>query len=599
MVLQQAPRTTDKSNIYGFDLGQLTELVASYEVPGFHAAQIFGWMYGKRELSVAGWTDLPGGLRERLAADVSVDPGRIVSRVEAADGTLKYRTGLAGGVGVESVYMTQNDRVTLCLSSQVGCALGCDFCLTARMGLVRHLTPGEIVGQVALIQRDRRLDEQSFNLVYMGMGEPLHNYDAVMASIRLLTAPRGFGISRRRITVSTSGLAPAIERLAREPVRPRLAVSLNATTDALRSQLMPINRKYPIERLIQACREFARASGERMTLEYVLLGGVNDSERDAARLTEIVRRLPAKLNLIPFNEVPGRLPFTTPARARVLQFRRRLLDQGVPVSIRWSRGADAQAACGQLAALPTSTKTPRAEGGSRGIGRACCELLSRAGARVAVNYQLERPHAELLVRRIEEAGGTAFALAADVTRADEAEMLVDETASRYGGLDIVVNNAGIWRGSPIDELSDGEWAEMIGVNLTGTFHVIRAAVPHLKQGGGRIINISSTAGQRGEALHSHYAATKGGIISLTKSLGAELASCGITVNCVAPGWVETDMTRESLAGEQGDAIVAGIPLGRAGRPEEVAGAVLFLASDLATFVTGEILNVNGGAVMCG
>lgn len=244
-------------------------------------------------------------------------------------------------------------------------------------------------------------------------------------------------------------------------------------------------------------------------------------------------------------------------------------------------------------------KSALVTGGSRGIGAACCRMLAQAGARVAVNFQLERPHADLLVRRIGEAGGTAFCLAADVSRPDEAEMLVDETVDRFGRLDIVVNNAGIWRGSPIEEISDGEWAEMIGVNLTGSFHILRAAVPHLKRSRGRIINISSTAGQRGEAFHSHYAATKGAIISLTKSLAAELAQDGVLVNCVAPGWVETDMTRDSLAGEDRAAILAAIPLGRVGRPEEIAGAVLYLASDLASFVTGEILNVNGGAVLCG
>lgn len=244
-------------------------------------------------------------------------------------------------------------------------------------------------------------------------------------------------------------------------------------------------------------------------------------------------------------------------------------------------------------------KSALVTGGSRGIGAACCRMLARAGARVVVGYHLERPHAELLVQRIEEAGGTAFSLAADVSRPDEAEMLVDETVARYGSLDIVVNNAGIWRGSPIEEISDGEWSEMIGVNLTGTFHILRAAVPSLKRSGGRIINISSTAGQRGEAFHSHYAATKGAIIALTKSLATELATDGVNVNCVAPGWVETDMTRESLAGDKSAEILAAIPLGRAGLPEEIAGAVLFLASDLASFVTGEILNVNGGAVLCG
>lgn len=239
-------------------------------------------------------------------------------------------------------------------------------------------------------------------------------------------------------------------------------------------------------------------------------------------------------------------------------------------------------------------------GGSRGIGRACCEVLARAGARVAVNCRVETPWAEWVAQQICGAGGEAFALAADVSRPDEAEMLVDETASRFGGLDIVVNNAGIWKGSAIDEMSDGEWCEMLAVNLTGTFHVVRAAVPHLKaRGGGRIVNVASTAGQRGEAFHAHYAATKGAIISFTKSLAVELAPHGVTVNCVAPGWTSTDMTREALDGPDGAAIREAIPLRRPGTPEEVACGVLFLASDLASYVTGEILNVNGGSVLCG
>ena len=245
-------------------------------------------------------------------------------------------------------------------------------------------------------------------------------------------------------------------------------------------------------------------------------------------------------------------------------------------------------------------KSALVTGGSRGIGGACCKLLARAGARVVVNYRVERPRAELLVQRIKEAGGQAFAMDADISIKEQAEMLVDETLERYGCLDIVVNNAGIWRGSPIEELSDGEWNEMVGINLTGTFNVIRAAVPPMKrQGSGRIINISSTAGQRGEALHSHYAATKGAIIALTKSLAVELAPSGILTNCVAPGWVGTDMSREAIQGDEGDEILSAIPLGRVARPEEIAACVAFLASDLATFVNGEVLNVNGGAVLCG
>ena len=239
-------------------------------------------------------------------------------------------------------------------------------------------------------------------------------------------------------------------------------------------------------------------------------------------------------------------------------------------------------------------------GGSRGIGRACCELAAKAGARVAVGYRFERPAAEGLVRSILDAGGEAHCVAAELADRGEAEMLVDDAAERFGGLDVLINNHGIWKGAPVDEISDGEWAEMIGINLNGAFHVIRAAVPHLKAaGGGTIVNLSSTAGQRGEAGHSHYAATKGAIIAMTKSLAVELAPHGIRTNCVAPGWVDTDMSHETLAGSRAEEIRAAIPLGRPGTAEEVAAAVLFLASPLAAFINGEILNVNGGAVLCG
>ena len=250
--------------------------------------------------------------------------------------------------------------------------------------------------------------------------------------------------------------------------------------------------------------------------------------------------------------------------------------------------------------IDLSGKSALVTGGSRGIGRACCLFLARAGASVAVNYRVETPSAELLVDEIESAGGEAFALAADVTQRADAEMLVDETVSRFGSIDILVNNAGIWKGSPIEEMSDGEWQEMLAVNLTGVFNCTRAAVPPMKEArAGRIINISSTAGQRGEAFCSHYAATKGALISFTKSLAVELAPHGILVNCVAPGWVVTDMTRDDLLGARRESILQTIPLSRAGTPDEIAGAVLYLASDLSTFVTGEVLNVNGGAVLVG
>ncbi len=238
-------------------------------------------------------------------------------------------------------------------------------------------------------------------------------------------------------------------------------------------------------------------------------------------------------------------------------------------------------------------------GGSRGIGRACCEMLALAGARVAINYRVERPAAEALGRQIQESGGTALVVEGDVSVPGEAEMIVDETVDRFGAMDILVNNAGIWKGAPIDEISDGEWSEMIGTNLSGTFNVVRCAVPHMKQTGGTIINVSSTAGQRGEAFHSHYAATKGAVISMTKSLATELAPHGITTNCVAPGWVSTDMTREALEGSDSDAILAAIPLGRVAEPNEIAAVVVFLASGLASFINGEVVNVNGGSVLVG
>jgi 3-oxoacyl-[acyl-carrier protein] reductase len=215
-----------------------------------------------------------------------------------------------------------------------------------------------------------------------------------------------------------------------------------------------------------------------------------------------------------------------------------------------------------------------------------------------VNYRVESPSAQMVVDEIEAAGGEAFALSADVAQRADAEMLVDETVARFGGIDILVNNAGIWKGSPVEELSDAEWQEMLSINLTGTFHCVRAAVPAMKEArSGRIVSIASTAGQRGEALHAHYAATKGAVIALTKSLALELAPFGILVNAVAPGWTVTDMTRDDLLGQRRDAILKTIPLGRAATPEDVAGAVLFLCSDLAGFVTGEVINVNGGSVL--
>lgn len=239
-------------------------------------------------------------------------------------------------------------------------------------------------------------------------------------------------------------------------------------------------------------------------------------------------------------------------------------------------------------------------GGSRGIGRACCQMLAEAGARVAVNYRSDGKAADSVVDSISEAGGEAVAIQADVADPAEAARLVDGAVRAFGRLDIVVNNAAVWTDGAIDTITDEILSETIDINLKACFHVSRAAVPHLRQSqSARLIFISSTAGQRGEAGHAHYAASKGAQISLTKSLAPELAPHGILVNCVAPGWVDTDMNERPFAGGGRRAIEQTIPLRRVATPAEIAGAVIFLASDLATFITGEILNVNGGAVLCG
>jgi 23S rRNA (adenine2503-C2)-methyltransferase len=354
-----APAPADpRPNLFGMSRAELACRLEKLGAPRYHGDQVFRWLYAKRRFDPAAFTDLPKTMRAQLSASERIETPKIAGRVRAADGTVKYAISLPGGGTVESVYMVQRDRVTMCLSSQVGCALMCDFCLTARMGLVRHLTAGEIVGQVALIQDDQSLGDRPFNIVFMGMGEPLHNYDGVLAAFRLLTDAEGFAISKRRITLSTSGLAPEIERLAAEPVRPRLAVSLNATTDDLRDRLMPVNRKYPIERLLAACQRFARVTGEKFTFEYVLLAGVNDTNADVSRLAKLLRSHPAKLNLIPFNPVPGWLAYDAPERSRIVEIRDRLLALGLPVSIRWSRGTDARAACGQLAVLSDGAAPP-------------------------------------------------------------------------------------------------------------------------------------------------------------------------------------------------------------------------------------------------
>jgi 23S rRNA (adenine2503-C2)-methyltransferase len=334
-------------NIYGFDGDELKALVAGMDAPAFHAAQIYSWMYGRQIVNFTEMTNLPSRLRETLHTRHHVAWPEIRKSRSSTDGSRKYVLGLAGGGEVEAVYIVYGSRITLCLSSQIGCPLDCRFCKTGTMGLVRNLTAGEIVGQVAVVARDTELDPTSSRIVFMGMGEPLANYDAVLTAFRILVDPKGFAIPLRRITLSTVGLIPGIERLAQERSRPRLAVSLVTGDDRLRSELMPINRKYGLDRLMEACRRFPLRPRERITFEYVLLSGVNDSVRDAAGIAARVRGVRCKVNVIPYNEagMPG---FRTPSPERAARFRDALLERGIPVTIRWSRGQDIGAACGQL-----------------------------------------------------------------------------------------------------------------------------------------------------------------------------------------------------------------------------------------------------------
>ena len=340
------------TELIGSELPQIEQLVAALGGKPLHARQIYQWIYARRARSFAQMTDLPAALRARLEQACSLGRPRIQRVAAARDGTRKYLLEPARGGQVEAVFIPEPRRITFCLSPQIGCALDCRFCHTALLGLTRHLGAGEIVGQALALLEDNeaRIGALPVNIVMMGMGEALHNYDETVAAIRILADPRGVGIPIRRITLSTAGLAPAIRRLAAEPVRPRLAVSLNATTDEVRTAIMPINKRHPIAELMEACAAWTLAPRERITFEYVLLAGVNDTVRDARRLASLIHKhhLRAKVNLIPFNAGSG-LPFKEPARAVITAFQKDLLAHGVAVSVRANRGRDIAASCGQLA----------------------------------------------------------------------------------------------------------------------------------------------------------------------------------------------------------------------------------------------------------
>jgi 23S rRNA (adenine2503-C2)-methyltransferase len=292
-------------------------------------------------------SDLPRELRARVASEFTLSTPQIVARERSTDGTEKFMLRLADGRRVESVFIPDTPAMTFCVSTQVGCAMACAFCLTGKMGLVRNLTAGEIVGQVRVLANALALRNAAFNIVLMGMGEPLHNYDETMKALRILTDEQGFAMPPRRITLSTVGLLPALERLAREPIMPNLAISLHAPTDAQRGQLVPLNKAYGVAEIIEACKRFPLKRRSRITFEYVLLAGVNDSQADARRLAKLLAGVKSKVNLIPLNAAAG-IPFERPADAAIDRFARTLVEHGLTVSVRKSRGRDIRAACGQL-----------------------------------------------------------------------------------------------------------------------------------------------------------------------------------------------------------------------------------------------------------
>jgi len=346
-----------KTDIAALELPELEQAITDLGQPRFHGRQVFQWIHKRGIADFAQMSDLSRDLRTSLAEHFDIQTPSVVRREQSADGTTKLLLRLADGKRIETVCIPDNpsgsadvleaDRLTFCLSTQVGCAMRCAFCLTGKMGIDRNLTAGEIVGQVRVLVRELSLHDERFNIVLMGMGEPLHNYDATMKALRILADEYGMAVSPRRVTLSTVGVLPALERLATEPVMPNLAISLHATTEAQRDVLVPINRKYRIEELLDACRRFPLKRRERITFEYVMLKDVNDTPEDARRLVRLLTGIKGKVNLLPLNEAAG-IPFERPSDAVVSRFARILSERGVAVSVRKSRGRDIRAACGQL-----------------------------------------------------------------------------------------------------------------------------------------------------------------------------------------------------------------------------------------------------------
>lgn len=337
-------------HLYDCSKEVLMQTVSACGAKSYAAGQLYQWLYEKCETDFSKMLNLSQELRKKLSEKYSLQPISLSKTETAMDGTEKFLFELEDGKTVETVLIAMgNDRRTLCVSTQVGCAMGCRFCRTATMGLIRHLRQSEILGQVIGVRRLR--PEIPFtNIVLMGMGEPLHNYEAVVGALKILTDPKGLKIGKRHVTLSTVGLSPLIKKLGEEKLGIKLALSLHATTDALRQKLIPIARKYPLQEVLEACHSYCKAQGPRtlVTFEYLLIKDINDSAEDAARLIAIASKIPSKVNVIPLNPYPG-CPWERPTEAGLKNFVDRLREKKIQVNIRISRGQEILAACGQLA----------------------------------------------------------------------------------------------------------------------------------------------------------------------------------------------------------------------------------------------------------
>ncbi|HEY1215999.1 MAG TPA: 23S rRNA (adenine(2503)-C(2))-methyltransferase RlmN [Bryobacteraceae bacterium] len=345
-------QAVEGQTLIGMELADLKSFLGPAE-PAYRARQLYDALYRKQVANLSQVSNLPQSVRNQLVNGNALGSLELERQFNSSDGTKRYLLRLADNRTVETVLMPEENRDTICISSQVGCPVDCKFCLTALMGLERNLTAGEIVGQVLFVARENGLQaaKSRMNVVMMGMGEPLLNLPHVLKATRLLTDPDGIGMSPRRITVSTSGIVPKIEELSRAPERPKLAISLNASTEEQRRELMPITRKYHLADLMKVCRSYPLRPWERLTFEYVLLKNVNDTEADARRVVKLLANIDCKVNLIALNPGPG-IPFETPDAERVAGFQA-IIRRAVPCFVRKPRGLDAFAACGQLKRVNT------------------------------------------------------------------------------------------------------------------------------------------------------------------------------------------------------------------------------------------------------